>query len=290
MDKSNFYITLPSNSSMEYYPRNTLSKYITKLHRRIVLDKGEWEVALVEMQYPSHFETDTSAEMWIQYSVALGDDYYEMRTFKLPKSIYDNEESLAEKVNRGLKNFELRFQKHMNRFVIVYDTKSISSVILSNFMGQLLGFCLPDLSKLDGQMSLPNIRVDDFIISTNYVTHHNVTVAGAVFKDTYAFSEAPYPPKLTCCAPTHMYIYTDIIEPNLVGDCIAPLLRIIKVQKQTEDPNISISFTNPFYLPVIRREFDTIEINIRDDEGHLIPFVSGKLNMRLHFRRVQNGF
>src|SRR5215468_5018535 len=52
-----FYLTLPSNSSMAYYPNNTAANYITHLSSSIALHEGEWEVALVEAHYPNSFLT-----------------------------------------------------------------------------------------------------------------------------------------------------------------------------------------------------------------------------------------
>jgi len=37
---SRFYITLPSNSSMEYYPENTVACYTTKLASTVELELG----------------------------------------------------------------------------------------------------------------------------------------------------------------------------------------------------------------------------------------------------------
>ena len=51
MALSQFYVTLPSTSSAQYYPENKLSSYITRLNKPIRLT-GEWEVSLVEMNYP----------------------------------------------------------------------------------------------------------------------------------------------------------------------------------------------------------------------------------------------
>ena len=288
MSKNNFYITLPSNSSMEYYADNTLAKYTTKLHQRVILDSDDWEVALVEIQYPSLFETISAHDnnVWIQPYAVQEDGTLFAKQFVLPKGIYDNEETLAEKLTRELKNMVIKFHTNMNRFIIQYNKKDVENVLLSNDMAQLLGFAQPTVQNINGQFQ-PPVEATKYAISANEVTYNNVI---SVNEDEIMIAEAPYPPKLTHCSPSHLYIYTDIIEPNLVGDCIAPLLRIIKVEKQTTDTNISVSFTNPYYLPIMKREFDTIEINIRDDEGHLIPFVSGKLNVRLHFRRVKNGF
>ena len=51
-----FYLTLPSNSSMEYYPDNTSSHYFTKLPQDINLT-GDYEVGLSEILFSNtHFD------------------------------------------------------------------------------------------------------------------------------------------------------------------------------------------------------------------------------------------
>ena len=47
---TNFYMTLPSNSSMNYYPENTVTKYKTHLAQPVSLE-GDWEVGLFEFEY-----------------------------------------------------------------------------------------------------------------------------------------------------------------------------------------------------------------------------------------------
>jgi hypothetical protein len=49
-----FYATLPSNSSFEYYPENTLNNYTTKLHSTLRLEEN-YEVGLVEMSYQQNW-------------------------------------------------------------------------------------------------------------------------------------------------------------------------------------------------------------------------------------------
>ena len=49
--KTEFYVTFPSNSSMQYFPDNKTSDFVTKLSRTLQLD-GEWEVGLAEIDYP----------------------------------------------------------------------------------------------------------------------------------------------------------------------------------------------------------------------------------------------
>ena len=45
-----FQITLPSNSSVNYYPKNKGNSYTTHLHSKINLE-GQWDVALMDIQY-----------------------------------------------------------------------------------------------------------------------------------------------------------------------------------------------------------------------------------------------
>ena len=48
--ESEFYVTLPSNSSMEYFPDNKTSNFVTKLSTTLQLD-GERKVGLAEIVY-----------------------------------------------------------------------------------------------------------------------------------------------------------------------------------------------------------------------------------------------
>jgi hypothetical protein len=81
-----------------------------------------------------------------------------------------------------------------------------------------------------------------------------------------------------------LYVYSDIVSPYLVGDVQTPLLRVIN-PKGKRDEIVSVSFNNPFYVPVARRGFDTIEININDQFGQPIAFTGGRSLVVLHFRR-----
>lgn len=57
-----FYLTLPSNSSMDYYPQNTVANYITHLSRPVQLS-GAWEVSLVELHYPCSFSSSEESSV-----------------------------------------------------------------------------------------------------------------------------------------------------------------------------------------------------------------------------------
>lgn len=54
---NNFYVTLPSNSSMNVFPNNTKSNFTTLLSQAIQLN-GDYEVALTNVSFPSRFNVD----------------------------------------------------------------------------------------------------------------------------------------------------------------------------------------------------------------------------------------
>ena len=48
----NFYLTLPSNASSQFYPENKPGHYRVKLPRNIFLPENDWEVALASISFP----------------------------------------------------------------------------------------------------------------------------------------------------------------------------------------------------------------------------------------------
>src|SRR6266851_4086196 len=57
---NNFYVTLPSNASMQYFPENTQSNWITLMNPPIELT-DEWEVGLSEIHIPTKWQNIDSS-------------------------------------------------------------------------------------------------------------------------------------------------------------------------------------------------------------------------------------
>ena len=81
---SRFTMTLPSNSSMNYYEYNTAAQFTTKLAQTIELD-GDWEVGLSSIGVPAEVENVIAKECYcntyyddvLKWIVTLPpDDYY----------------------------------------------------------------------------------------------------------------------------------------------------------------------------------------------------------------------
>ena len=78
---SEFYLVIPSNSSMITHPNNTLAQYITNLPRRINIS-GVWESGLTEIHYPHDWYNVRNARLTVEHDgnvetdVCFEDGYY----------------------------------------------------------------------------------------------------------------------------------------------------------------------------------------------------------------------
>jgi len=70
-----------------------------------------------------------------------------------------------------------------------------------------------------------------------------------------------------------VYVYCDLMEHIPVGDTKAPLLRI--VDKSTDlEGNVHRVFNPTLYVPLQKKCFDTVEIDMMIDTGDPLPFLS----------------
>ena len=79
-----------------------------------------------------------------------------------------------------------------------------------------------------------------------------------------------------------MYVYSDIVSSQVVGNVRANLLRVVVPKGQPSDI-VKENFVNPYYSDVRMRSFNTIEVLLRDDNGQPIPFKGGVVEITLHF-------
>ena len=85
----------------------------------------------------------------------------------------------------------------------------------------------------------------------------------------------------------NIYINSDLIQTQFVGDTRANVLRIIAPQQEKGQVE-TFNFAPIFYFPLRVVKFNTIEINITGDTGRLVPFDGGVVVVVLHLRRKHN--
>ncbi|KAJ8041316.1 hypothetical protein HOLleu_12105 [Holothuria leucospilota] len=129
---AHFYVTLPSNSSFQYFPDNTLSSFTTQLAEPILLT-GSWEVALCEIQYPFNWHNVTASNCRIR----LND-----REICIPHGYYDTMQDVIDKFHELLtederNNVKIYQQKHNLR--TTYKLKTGTTLALQG-MSRMFGF------------------------------------------------------------------------------------------------------------------------------------------------------
>jgi nitrogen fixation protein len=82
-----------------------------------------------------------------------------------------------------------------------------------------------------------------------------------------------------------IYVYCDLPHYVPVGDIKAPLLRVVSTAGKAGNV-ISRYYEDSRYVPLQKKNFDSVHITIRDDVGNKILFENGKVLVTLHFKRA----
>jgi len=304
--ETEFQLTLPSNASITFSPDNKPANYTTTLPSPISLE-GEWEVALIDIQYPHNwmnipkdiyliilietsnkdkgFRTTLSTVLFNYKSKYEGectelrkqlwgnkkvDDNEVLLLFaRLPKGYYANVGDLISTLNEeiqdsinGLPGFAAK-REETKEVKLLYRYNQIERRVQGYQTGMV---ALPEIICLDKQVK-------------SLLEQANPTLPD---KKQILTRE-----KLLLNTIPSIYIYSDIIKYQYVGDVKVPLLGVLPVQGVDGDQQYW-SFNPPYYIPVSMSTLSSVNIHLADDKGDEIPFFGdGKVVSRLHFRRVR---
>ena len=87
-----------------------------------------------------------------------------------------------------------------------------------------------------------------------------------------------------------IFLYCDLVQNEILGDTPSALLRAIPLnERQTggsQQQQIYRLFGNLQWHRIVKSSIESISVSIRNETGHLIPFLSrGRKNLTLHFRK-----
>jgi len=83
-----------------------------------------------------------------------------------------------------------------------------------------------------------------------------------------------------------LFIYCDILEHVIVGDVMAPLLRIVDMKRKQSHGKMHKTPHALLYVPLQKKQFDRIKTNTMTDTGDPVHFVDGKMVTILEFKRL----
>ena len=259
-----FYLWCPSNSSMTLYPNNTLSRFTVKLNSDIELS-GQWEVGLSEIQYPTSWHNIRTGYNTFVVREMRPTTIPRRRTkafhqmYRIPPGYYSVEELISKMKNMctGVKLNELGID-------ISYDssTRRVTFNTKMNEKGKNRGSVKlrGDVATLLGFNTSTTIR------------------ANTITKSPHA--------ALPSAGFHTMYVYSDIVEQQMVGHEQAPLLRVLPIEDQrSAETFVSKTFSKIYYVPVEKKRVTAVEFLIMDDGGRQVGFDYGKVVIVLHFRK-----
>jgi hypothetical protein len=251
-----FYLTHLSDSSAVFYPNNEIARYVIKLPERIRLE-GDYEVGLSELVYPhTWYNVDNrDKNNWIG---TLGVATNKVTKTEIKSGYYRNGNKFASsrthQATRAFANIpdisvKFTFVERADRIRMQIQNSDKNMVILSWKLMEFLGF----------YQKLITTKEADLLASAAFDANRGLNL---------------------------VYIYCDVASHMIVGDTKSPLLRVCNVTGR-HGQVVRHTYEQPHYVPVSRREFDSIEIAINNELGEPMPFQFVRSMVTLHFRPLQ---
>ena len=301
MSVEEFIVTLPSNASVTTYPNNHASSYTIALPKTLSLD-GDFEVAVGDLQYPHNWTNFSEEYIVFAREEPVKENWHGVTTVKgyyeqgLETSMQDAIQKKTIKVNLN-KDVKTRECREYLYYVIAIpkgyyaDAGDIAKIIVSKFT---------DLTKSDN-LNLDytyNEKSNTLKFSSSNITWLRILSKNENLCRIFGFGK---PTKLDSlyiwdplAEPTSkpllddfstIYLYTDVIKYQIVGDTQAPLMGTLPVEGKYGEQDYW-SFNTTYYMPVNKTSISSIEVRLCTETGELVAFEPGSTTVcKLHFRR-----
>lgn len=301
-DSDEFYIVLPSNTSMNIYPNNTTTNYVTELPHDINL-QDQWVMSLAEIHIPMNFfHIRNENNLVLCYSIHpdLENDIQDIFSKNVTERIdFCNNSSHIQVTSARVRTG-------------IFEDEQIFLKLIADEINKAIDDCIKNTGKHkapserdNSPRELPSEHVRFFEMTNKFVAvkkicqcnvdhylefspdlHNMLGFKSKILSVKEEGYLSEYPLSLSRALPDKLFIYCDLCEPHLVGNSLSPLLRVVSLDKTEFGCNLVKSFTLQHYYPVITNVFRTIEIDIRDQMGERIPFEYGTLTCTLHFKKT----
>ena len=209
---------------------------------------GAWEIGLAEIQYAHSWYNVKNNEAWLKVHF-YKKSQLQKHLVLLPDVYYSSAKKIIKAIEGKRHRTELKNNFNMGFSEISHKinmkVKKYCQVIISSLLQSMLGF---------RQAIFP---------AEEYVSDWVADVKKGL---------------------NSLYVYCPLVEPRMVGDGQVPLLRIVPVEGR-DGEMITRVFDPIQYCSLLQRRIQTVEIDIRDDTGSIVPFERGRVVVTLHCRK-----
>ena len=246
---SDFYLTLPSNSNDSEFSDNTIGSFTVKLDSSIRWH--EYEVALVELQYPNSWMTVEVSSVGVRHTTNP-----RVNMFDIPEGKFDTLKEFVEWFQLFLDLYLNVLSNSQKYITISYDERTLQTTLyvhdgftlhLTNAYATIFGF---------DKTTFP---------SGTHVSRN----AGDLDRGM-----------------TALFVYSDRVKKRKLGNISASLLRVVPISGTRQDRYQTHEFKHPHYIPTDGTTTDLIQIHIYRDDGRKVLFKSGKVIATLHLRPI----
>jgi hypothetical protein len=160
---------------------------------------------------------------------------------------------------------EFSFSSQSQRYTLRFNSECIRAVVLSEQLAFILGFPQNKMASANGSHDSAAVQLRE--------------------QDVVVVHEAKFSPDLSG-GVSSLYVYAPgLIEPMLIGDCCAPLMRIAIVRGEPDEV-IEDTYVAIQYHRLLTKEVSEIEIRICSANGEPMPFQYGNCVLTLHFKKT----
>lgn len=267
-----FYLTIPSTTP---FPGNSSTDFTAELNTPIYLEKN-YEIALSELSFRNGYrrlynENDRTFKfVFTEKDIPDYNAIWENATedsivyLVIPNHFYTSIDEIILEINKVLQEEVYKIQEkreiRTNPLQIRYDQNShkIHLKIRPGHGHQYINFnsILAEILGLKPYIWYGELynEIDNFI---NYTPH-----------------------------VSHLRVFCNIIEPEIVGDQKMNLLRHVITSKEKIGSYVNKNFINLYYKKIQQRSFNSIRIWILDEEGRIPALGNSEIIAVLHLKPV----
>lgn len=248
-------VVLLSNASAKHFPNNTVSEFTVKLPDDLDFSTGSWECGLSEIMFYKSW-----SNLGEDSTFQIKPNHKPTTVVTIPDGYYNDLGELCTKINEC---FHEQLPDHLSGgFTFSFDkyTRVVTCRIKrENFSGGSFNWSAP-LKAVLGSSSWA-------------VTDENeMTVTFKNSKLSHIFQ---------------VMVYSDIVQPSVVGDIETNLLRSVPVSIGNHWEMQCTTFDKIQYIPLSKKTANTISILIYTDYGKPVPFNGGRAVVTLEFRKAK---
>lgn len=267
-----FYVTLSSNSCLNFHPDNKSNSFKVLLRKELALN--DFKVALTEIIFSPIFGNVLENNNTIYFGFTSKDNANNksvtMLKCRIPIGNYKSVKDLMDKINSCVRDKKFDWMEKGTEFLEFVEGKVL---ITSKFKNNLTTFSIKNLtiSNVSREME---IRFENNLAKMlGYTPNANVFE----LKPEYPFVE--YSPV------EEIFIYSNVVDYQLVSNFAAPLLRVFATPAPPAGgKKVCIEFANRNYLQTCNNNLRYIEVECKDALGNLVPFArDSNMILTLHF-------